>query len=347
MFTVVHRLFLESPDCGMGARSRSSEALRKISLSSNNADSASLALDHDTSSWESHRRSLSGTQKVLDEAIKSLEKTLDEEIHIARERHRHFSSTDSAMGESESVVSPIQSEYAMSEPSTLVRKRQVYHSMDSAFSNNSSPTNSSEGVNNSDLLSMESDSAFNVYGHSHTRMSSGISGISGVSSISPVPVACSPEPSASPQLRNRNSSLCSSDTSSLPALYSSPDSISHSASKKENAQLIYRGSHTLPNPSSTAKSRSVADKSRHGKAKSKHEAIAVPSSVGLGTYSYQRSPILNSRDVKCNSESQLDALSSDHTPTESTSNIMSSPSGFSLDSGAQHGHQYIDNGTVI
>ena len=330
----------------MGARSRSSEALRKISLSSKDADSASLATEHETSGWERRRRSLSDTQKILDEAIKNLEKTLDEEINIARERHRHFSSTDSAMGESESIISPIQSEYASSEPSTLVRKRQVYHSMDSAFSNNSSPTNSSEGVNNSDILSMESDSAFNLCSHSHTRMSSGISGISGVSSVSPVPIACSPEPSASPQLRKKESSLCTTDTSSLPALYCSPERSSNSGRKDHihSTHLLSRGSNTLPHTSSTP-NRIADTKSRQTKTKLKHKTLP-PARSTAATYSFQRSPILNSRETKCNSESQLDALSSDHTPTESTSNITSSPSGFSLDSN-HHSHQYVDNGTVI
>ena len=338
---------------GLGARTRSTEALRKVSLSGNNLETSSLAMESEGVWEQRRRRSLSDTQRVLDEAIKNLEKTLDEEIHIAKERHRHFSSTDSAMGESESIVSPIQSEYASSEPSTLIRKRQVYHSMDSAFSNTSSPTNSSEGVNNSDILSMESDSAFNTYGHSHTRMSSGISGISGVSgvsSVSPVPITCSPEPSASPQLRKKDSSLCSSDTSSLPALYS-PERSVHSGGRRDQGQSSYmvsRGSLTLPSQSSTPAGRGVANgSSRNKQAKSKLKRKTLPPNSTSGTYAIQRSPILNSREAKCNSESQLDALSSDHTPTESTSNITNSPSGFSLDSSNHHGHQYIDDGTII
>ena len=343
----VCRLFLESPDVGLSTRSRSSEALRKISLTGNNADSVSLSMEPDTS-WQ-RRRSLSDTQKILDEAIKNLEQTLEEEIHIAKERHRHFSSTDSAMGESESVVSPVQSEYASSEPSTLVRKRQVYHSMDSAFSNNSSPTNSSEGVNNSDILSMESDSAFNICMHSHTRMSSGISGISGVSSVSPVPVSCSPEPSASPQLGKKDNGLCNSDTSSMPVLYNlSPERGYHSSGgRKDQLQVVMRGSHTLPHPSSSTPSRSLADnKSNKVKSKLKRKTLPPPASNNgsAGTQVCRRSPILSSREVKCNSESQLDALSSDHTPTESTNNITNSPSGFSLDS---NHHHYIDDGTII
>ena len=348
LITCAHRLYLESPDMGLTVRSRSSEALRKISLTGNSLETSSLAMEPE-GVWQQRRRSLSDTQKVLDEAIKNLEKTLDEEINIAKERHRHFSSTDSAMGESESVVSPIQSEYASSEPSTLVRKRQVYHSMDSAFSNTSSPTNSSEGVNNSDILSMESDSAFNAYGHSHTRMSSGISGISGVSSVSPVPITYSPEPSASPKLRKKDSSLCSSDTSSLPALYS-PERSVHSGGRRDQVQSSYmvaRSSHTLPPQSSTPTGRSMADSSRNKQSKGKLKRKTLPPPNSTGTYAIQRSPILNSREIKCNSESQLDALSSDHTPTESTSNITNSPSGFSLDSSSHHGHQYVDDGTII
>ena len=345
-----YRLYLESPDFGLSIRSRSSEALRKVSV---NPETLSISTEPDGGEWEQRSRSLSDTQKVLDEAIKNLEKTLEEEIHIAKERHRHFSSTDSAMGESESVISPIQCEYASSEPSTLIRKRQVYHSLDSAFSNTSSPTNSSEGVNNSDVLSMESDSAFNTYGHSHTRMSSGISGISalsGVSSVSPIPITCSPEPSASPQLRKKDSSLCSSDTSSLPALYTPERSVVHGVGRRDHvvlsSHLVTRGSHTLPSQSSTRKGRDADDASKHKQTKGKLKRRTLPP-TNPRTYAIRRSPILNSREAKCNSESQLDALSSDHTPTESTSNITNSPSGFSLDSSNHHGHQYVDGGTVI
>ena len=70
-------------------------------------------------------------------------------------------------------------------------------SRDSAFSNNSSPTNSSEGMNNSDILSLESDSPF-APSYSHTRMSSGISGLSAMSTESPAPGRDSPRAGIKP-----------------------------------------------------------------------------------------------------------------------------------------------------
>jgi len=65
-----------------------------------------------------------------------------------------------------------------------------------------------------------------------------------------------------------------------------------------------------------------------------------------GTYSLQRSPILNTRDylAAAYSESKLDSLSSDHTPTESAVQIISSPSNLSLDS---YEHRSVNKGTVI
>ncbi len=235
------------------------------------------------------------------------------------------------MGESETVLSPVQ---ARSEPSTLSRSRNVYQSVDSAFSNNSSPTNSSEGggtFHSTDFLSFRTDSAF-----AHTRMSSNISGASCASghSVSPAPCSNSPELRASSYLGCKGPP-CDPETVSLPAL--SPDQRSISASDKD-----------LPTPLLSQRHRSVSPvklrpqkPSAHSKPsrtgytyktsgitdmKKRIKLRDLPSSVG--TYSPRRSPILNSKHFP--SEPTL-GTSSDHTPTDSTANI-SSPS-FFLDPG--------------
>lgn len=329
------RLYLTESESGLVSRSRSSEALRRISRNSN--ESYQLAVDFDFS-WK-RSRSLSDTQKALDDAIRDLEQYTDFVDEFDRERH--FSSTDSAMGESDQVLlSPIQLPH--SEPSTLNRKRQVFNSRDSAFSNNSSPTNSSEGVNNSDIVSLESDSPFIPYGH--TRMSSGISG---VSSSSPVPPAESPELSSSPQL-NRKLLDQLGETSSLPGL-GSPD---RPLSPSENPKALEEKklSRTLPLHTSLHNTSSGEKQEQHSRVnlpKRSRKLKTLPSFSKSGTYNHKRSPILSSRDPHMfHSESRLDSISSDHTPTDSTSNIPVSASYYSLDGGTMY-HCNNDDGTVI
>ena len=293
---------------GPVSRSRSSEAIRKTSMSSTCSGSVPL--------WR-RSRSLSDTQKVLDEAIRNLEEYMNAELTL--DRHRHYSSNDSAMGESETVLSPVQ-QASVSEPSTLSRNRQVYTSMDSAFSNNSSPTNSSEGMN-----AYELDSPFDH----HTRMSSGISAMSGVSSISPTPGYDSPQLAASPQL-GRKGPLCSPETKSLPALSPERDAISESSKDSSTAQI-----------SKTKKNWQSHSAEKSGKFRKKKKVKQVPSVSAAGTFSPQRSPILSSSKMVSRSEPQLDNISSDHTPTESTTNINISV--YSWDSNYVNS----DDGTII
>lgn len=292
-------------------------------------------------------RSLSDTQKTLDEAIKNLELYLDEELNPTPNRQRHYSSNDSAMDESEAVLSPLTTN---SEPSTLSRHRQVFTSMDSAFSNNSpSPTNSSEGVHSSGFISMTSDSPF-----VHTRMSSGVSALSApgtytVNSSSPTAGSNSPEPAASPRL-GRKGPLSSPDTVSLPLTLSPERDGSGTAAegKKGSNELLPNGSRShepSPAPSSGGeeKTESRSKPASGGKPKKRWKLRHVPSVSSSGTYSQARSPILNPKSFVSHSESQLDAISSDHTPTESTSNIHFSLSGLSLDSSTYN----CEDGTVI
>ena len=335
-----HRLYVpgESTD-GPVSRSRSSEMIRKTSQSSV-AGNSTLEQRY---LWR-RSRSLSDTQKTLDEAIKNLESYLDEEL--TPNRQRHYSSNDSAMDESEAVLSPLTTN---SEPSTLSRHRQVFTSMDSAFSNNSpSPTNSSEGVNSSGFISMTSDSPF-----IHTRMSSGVSALSApstytVNSSSPTAGSDSPEPAASPRL-GRKGPLCSPDAVSLPPTVS-PERDVANATEREGSNLVLplgcRSHETSPAPSSGAeeKAESGSKSASSGKPKKRWKLRHVPSVSSSGTYSQQRSPILNSKNFVSHSESQLDTISSDHTPTESTSNIHFSISGLSLDSSSSC---HREDGTVI
>ncbi len=303
---------------GTVLRSRSSEALRKISLTGTEG-----LLDEDRYAWR-RSRSLSDTQKTLDEAIRNLEQYMNDELTL--DRHGHYSSNDSAMGESEAVLSPLQ---ARSEPSTLCRNRRVYTSVDSAFSNNSSPTNSSEGgvtFHSTDLLSYGSDSAF-----AHTRMSSNVSGASGLSrhSVSPTPGSNSPELTASPCL-GRKGPPCNPDTVSLSALSPEQDGIPTSRTDMPTPVLPQRHRSVSPVKDHSAKSsvlRGKSSKSNHRTSgKMKWKVAGLPPRVG--TYSPRRSPILNSK-IHFPSEPALNTLldnnmSSDHTPTDSTSNLSCS-----------------------
>ncbi len=267
-------------------------------------------------SWR-RSRSLSDTQKCLDDAIKDLEQEIADDLSLYQNT-LDGDSTDSAVGE---MSSPVQS---TSEPSTLNRKRNMFMSRDSAFSNNSSPTNSSEGMNNSDILSLESDSPFIPYNSfSHTRMSSGISALS---TESPAPGRDSPEQASSPQL-GRKGTLCGMDATSMPVLNGRTchNPVKNSKSNDENGRRV----NTLPSPHTTK---------RHTTQKMK----TVPHIVH---YSPHRSPIISSKqEFKFHSETQLHILSCDHTPTDSSTEIATTPSRFSLDCENYHNHT---EGTVI
>ncbi len=303
---VPYRLILnESPDGTLASyHSRSADALRKISI--NSSTSSVLTVDSDFT-WR-RSRSLSDTQKCLDDAIKNLEQEIANDLNLYQTT-LDGDSTDSAVGE---MSSPVES---TSEPSTLHRKRDMFMSRDSAFSNNSSPTNSSEGMNNSDILSMESDSPFAMY--SHTRMSSGISGISGRDS---------PEPASSPQL-GKKGTLCGTDATSMPSLNGKMCHYNQSNTKSSNENG--RKVNTMPSPH-------IAKRNHVRRLKE------IPH---VQDYSPHHSPILsNKKEFKFHSETQLHILSCDHTPTDSSTEISTSPSRFSLDCDNYHNHT---EGTVI
>lgn len=332
----LHRLFLdESPTRGLVSRSRSTEALRKISQTSGEPSmSLEQELQEQEYMWQ-RTHSLSETQKVLDDAIRDIEEVIAQDLANLK-RQRHYSSNDSAMGGSEAVVSPVQSDYAHSEPSTLNRKRQVFDSGDSAFSNYSSPTNSSEGVHqNSDaLLGGEGEFAVPC---NHIRMSSEVSS---ASATSPVPEqAAATVVSVSQRLLSDTREHSSTSPSPLCKSAETVSSAQRESSSSEREVVVRNASHST-----------ASQPSRHSKKKSKHKSSGghnsgsggFPSRI-TGYYAHQRSPILSPKDHHiCLSDTQLDSLSSDHTPTDSTANITSSPSGFSLDSSHLHG-----SGTVI
>lgn len=290
--------------------------------------------------WQ-RTHSLSDTQKVLDEAIRNLEDITEDLANP--NHHRHYSSNDSAMGGSEAVVSPVQSDSAYSEPSTLNRKRhQVFDSMDSAFSNNSSPTNSSEGVHQSGLFCGET----NFIPCNHIRMSSEASNTSTGSPV-PGPEQTTESPGGSSsdvplQMHiDRKAQLSKVGASSLPVLSTSE----RTGKQTLPDQHMPKSAMTLPSQPTQPKQQS----SKQAKKRSKHKTQPPLTSTlaNVGKYSHQRSPILSYKDDskhQCQSDTQLDNLSSDHTPTESSTNITSSPSGYSLDSSHLHGK---DTGTII
>lgn len=230
-------------------------------------------------SWR-RSRSLSDTEKTLDDAIReldSLQVNITDDLEVAR-RHRHYSSNDSAMGESEVVMSPAPS--AGSEPSTLSRVRDITRNRsDSAFSNNTSPTNSSnEGVNTSDVLSLESNPSV-VHQRNASTLSStsepdrGDGGPASLGSARPHPTSDSVSlPTFSPERE------LARDLSSLQPC---ERSVSDIAAFKQ---------HKAP-PTGGAATPGDNDKAKHKKWKLK----TMPSVTSSGTYSPSRSPVLSSR----------------------------------------------------
>ena len=296
----------------------SSEATRRV-VTPGNTPNSTLRLvvpPQSSPSWR-RSRSLSDTEKTLDDAIKeldSLQVNITDDLEIIARRHRHYSSNDSAMGESELITSPAPS--ASSEPSTLTRVRHVTcNRSDSAFSNNTSPTNSSnEGMNTSDMLSMESgDPAF-----IHQRNASTLSEPNGhLTEGSSGPVSM-PHPVGRPH-------PTSSDTVSLPTF--SPErelehdvslcpherSVSDITSGKSSSLKHYK----MMNVTSDA-TMSDREKLKYNK---KRKLRTMPSVTSSGTYSPSRSPVLKSRGFVFSSEA-LD----EHSPNSSTNPTPTPPS---------------------
>lgn len=305
--------------------------MRKISQVSMES---SLTLEQELQEQEymwQRTHSLSNTQKVLDDAIRDLEEYIAEDLAELNSQRR-YSSNDSAMGGSEAVVSPLQLDTTHSEPSTLYRKRQIHDSVDSAFSNYSSPTNSSEGVHHTDILSVGSDMAVPC---NHIRMSSEASNTSGAS---PVPPRLDSPDSEALAIGKALSPLSKVEANSLPLL----DTTERSTGAGAGGKGHHHHHHTLP-LQATKKTAPVprysisSQENTHSSSSKKGKNKGYSGKAGVravGTYTHQRSPILSPKDHHL-SESQLDA--SDHTPTESSSNITASPSGLSLDSSHLHG----------
>lgn len=275
------------------SRSHSSEAIRRIGTpgSTPNSTLRLVVPPHSRS-----RRSLNDTEKTLDDALReldSLQVNINDDLEVAR-RHRHYSSNDSAMGESELIMSPAPS--ASSEPSTLIRVRHIDRNRsDSAFSNNTSPTNSSnEGVNGGEMLSIESEPTF-----MHHRNASTLSSTS--------------EPdrqrtASSPALRTGREHP-TSDTISLPT-FSPERELSLQPHDHSDPNLATRAS-TLDSHEKAANSEK--DRSKQNK---KWKLRTMPSVTSSGTYSPSRSPVLK---PKFSSEGSTDS-SANPTPTPPTAN---------------------------
>ena len=284
------------------SRSRSSEALRKVVTPGGTPNSTlRLVVPPQLSpSWR-RSRSLSDTEKTLDDAIReldSLQVNISDDLEVAR-RHRHYSSNDSAMGESELIMSPAPS--ASSEPSTLSRARNITRNRsDSAFSNNTSPTNSSnEGMSTSEMMSTESDASI-----VHHRNASTLSSTS--------------EPDrqltdSGPTLRV-GSDRPTSDSVSLPTF--SPE--------RELEGDVSLQSHDPSVPAHVTRASSLKTVSAVGeksKQNRKFKLKSMPSVTSSGTYSPSRSPVLKSKGPLQFSSSEVIHESS----TDSSANPTPTP----------------------
>ena len=277
-------------------------------------------------SWR-RSRSLSDTEKTLDDAIReldSLQVNITDDLEVAR-RHRHYSSNDSAMGESEVVMSPAPS--AGSEPSTLNRARDVTRNRsDSAFSNNTSPTDSSnEGGSDAMLLV---DSSSNSASFIHQRNASTLSSTS--------------EPGRQP---GDSSHAHLGSAQPHPPL----DSVSLPTFSPERE--LERDVSLLPHERSVA---DIASSSlnKHRKAPpptppKKWKLRTMPSVTSSGTYSPSRSPVLRSRGVGRSTEA-LDETTSEGNPTPTPPTITTSTLTHSSDTLPAVGSGSLsDEGTVI
>ena len=306
-------------------------------------------------------RYLSDTEKTLDDALREL---VSLQMNISDDqdqgRHRHYSSNDSAMGESELFMSPVPS--AGSEPSTLARSHHIHphphhshshshsHSVscnrsDSAFSNNTSPTNSSEGVNASgEMASLDLDSSV------HMRTLSGVSTTSEQDRSDRIihhpPLAMG---SSSPHLPSIKTGTATSDTISLPTFSpereTSPNPSSHDRSVPNltaHSVAMFQPHHKHLGP----------EKDRHKHKKRKVHTL--PSVSTLGTYSPERSPVLHPVGLHFSSEVVNETSPQDDMPTppsnslsNHTDSVPSQGGERRLNSETSHGSSVFEEGTVV
>lgn len=282
-------------------------------------------------SWR-RSRSLSDTEKTLDDAIKELDTlqvNINDDLEVAR-RHRHYSSNDSAMGgESELVTSPAPS--ASSEPSTLIRARHITSNRsDSAFSNNTSPTNSSnEGVNTNDM--MESDTAYVHHRNAST--------LSSTSEPERHLVESSQAISLHPGRQHPTS-----DSVSLPT-FSPEREIEGDVSLQPHERSV---SDITSGSSLGSKVVGAGDreKLKHNK---KWKLKNVPSVTSTGTYSPSRSPVLKSKGLRFSSET-LEEVSPDSSanPTPTPPSTVNHTTDSLPPTGEGSGSSGLsDDGTVI
>ena len=191
---------LSSPDV---RQSRSSDNLNKLSVVQSDVSPG-------TSNYNSWHRSHSfnnDAERSLDDVMKNLEELLSEGLSM---NHRRHFSNDSAMGESESITSPLQNP----ERKSSEDHPSMYNSVDSAISNHSPHHSSSSEADSSHLEWLdEMDSAF-ITIPAHTHTSSGIS----THSESPAPSLASPLRVNSPKLLTKGKLVSNDYTGSLPVL---------------------------------------------------------------------------------------------------------------------------------
>ena len=205
------------------SRSRSSDCLQRISVPSS---STHLATPPVTQSMGVVRsRSYSDTERSLEQVMKDLEMMLmEDDSHLYQNHQRHLSN-DSAVGESECVSSPLIHSHCVQPSSSACEcSHEVSNSVDSAFSNNSSHTNSvssTEAVNNNVGIMVNSPTPYASSSLPlHVRMSSGVS-VQSDSMDSPGIIQVS-----SPKLPHK-ATLVNQKYSSLPALDPGEDPTHH------------------------------------------------------------------------------------------------------------------------
>ena len=170
------------------SRSRSSDCIHRVSLPVEPTIPPHITTGANLGVIRS--RSFSDTERSLEQVMKDLEDMLiegeDDRPNIFDNHKRHLSN-DSAVGESECVSSPLTHSNCAQPSSAFDCTHEVSNSVDSAFSNNSSHTNSvssTEAVNTRIDTTLESPVPYSTtsatpYASSslplHARMSSGVS----------------------------------------------------------------------------------------------------------------------------------------------------------------------------
>ena len=289
------------PVAGEVSRSRSTDCIHRVSVTSNPTHLTTPPVGDSLGVVRS--RSYSDTERSLEQVMKDLESMLTEDDHSYENHQRHLSN-DSAVGESECVSSPLVHSHCAqpsSSSSACECSHEVSNSVDSAFSNNSSHTNSvssNEAVNSNVEVGLDSPTPYASSSLPlHARMSSGVS-IQSDGMGSPCLIQVS-----SPKLPHK-ATLINAKYSSMPAL--------------EDPVLNPLSHRHTPSPFSVYqkfRKSSSAGRESHGKKRRKRSGSSVEDN--MPEYNPRRSPILTHSPVEATDAEQP---SMETTPTGSLCN---------------------------